>query len=92
MKQSHELKLIHNSRGSWKEHIKPIEDPIEFMETVHAIVKLHGYDTYASFKASYKKDGGYAKNQETGLTLTINWKGRLDMLFKLMPFPVEEGE
>jgi hypothetical protein len=83
----YELKLNHNSRGSWKEHIKFTEDPFEFMEKVHAIIKLHGEDTYASYKASYKENGGYGENKENGKTIQISWKGRLGIIYQLLDFP-----
>ncbi len=86
------LKLIHNSRGSWKEHIEFTKSSEEFMKKVNAIIKLHGADTYASFKASLKINGGFCDNKETGTTHPIMWKGRLDKIFELLPFPKVEHE
>lgn len=89
--EGYELKVSHNSRGSWKEHIEFTEDPRAFMDKVNAIVKLHGADVYASYKASLKVNGGYAKNHETGLTQQITWKGKLNMIYKIMQFPNVNG-
>jgi len=76
-----EMKIRRLGKEGWREHIPETED-LEIVEKqMDAIVDKYGPHTFGSYQISYKINGGYSKNPETGSTMIINLKGQLNAIY-----------
>ena len=81
---TYELKVRERKRDGWKEHIPETSNGEKFDNSVDKIIDKYGADTKGSYRATFKINGGYGKNPETGATIDLNWKGVLSGIWEII--------
>ncbi len=91
--KSFELLVRKTNKPIWREPMPPTSSEEEISKWVGRILEKHKDGLQGSFQVITKKDGGYAKNKETGFTIMTNFKGRLELtdLWECISFGEETG-
>lgn len=89
-----EIKLTKRGKDGWKKHLEETKGKKDAERFIDKIVDKYGADLFGFYQLIVKIDGGAGKNPEKGLTMIVNFKGKLGLIptFTVSSPRVKQGD